>query len=125
MSPYSGYKLCSDLSPKEKCFRVEVYNEGVFEEIYHQHIPAFRISKKSHAEALRALIINNTEHNNEFLLLSFLNERSKNPEKIKSFRYHSETPESGVLRLYCSSSRINSWVDEVISPSSFRSENNY
>jgi hypothetical protein len=53
---YEGYKICPELRDKEKCFRVQRYEDGNIIEVFHEHIPSNRISLDSEIEVLRALV---------------------------------------------------------------------
>lgn len=119
---YENYKLCSGLVAGELCFRVQKYSEGEFEEVFHEHVPAPRLSQDGRAETLRALVANVAEWPPTYVLRSSLNRRGRNPPVHPGFVHNTTFPERGVLRQYVSSSNVTAWVDAVVSPSQFRSE---
>jgi hypothetical protein len=53
---YEGHHLCPELVPGQMCFRVKIYNEGIFETVFHEHVPSHRISQERAREALRSLV---------------------------------------------------------------------
>lgn len=117
---YSGFQLCEQLKHGDVCIRVKIYDSGSFNEVFHDHIPSIRLSQEHLLQALKSLVLNNTEIHDETLLHSYLNNRSKEPPAIKLYRVNVEYPEKGVKRTYCSSGGVTAWVDEVISKSNFR-----
>lgn len=117
---YSGFKLCPELKVKEKCFRAQRYNEGAFEETFHEHIPSHRLSLESGLESLRGLVDQCAGWPPTFILRSRLNKRPGGPSQYPGFRSHVEYPEAGVIRRYFSSGPATAWFDEVIAPASFR-----
>lgn len=117
---YSGFKLCPELKAKDKCFRVQRYKEGAFEETFHEHVPGHRISLDSALEALRGLVDHCAGWPPTYILRSRLNKRGGEPPQYPGFRSHVEYPEPGVIRRYFSSGPATAWSDEVIAPTNFR-----
>jgi hypothetical protein len=117
---YSGFKLCPNLKIKDKCFRVQRYKEGAFEETFHEHVPSHRLSLESELEVLRALVDQCAGWPPTFILRSRLNRRRGGPSQYPGFRSHVEYPEAGVIRRYFSSGHATAWSDQVIAPASFR-----
>lgn len=117
---YTEFQICESLVPKCRCFRVQVYHEGKFVEVFHEHVPAYRLSAESTLDALRALALNHSEMSASTVLHSFLSNRGKEPAAAQTFGMHTEYPEAGVLRRYCSTGHVNVWTDEVIVHKSFR-----
>ena len=117
---YERYMICPDLRCKEKCFRVQRYEEGKMVEVFHEHIPFHRISLESEIEVLRALVSQFAGWNGMFILHSHLNNRRGGPSRYPGFTSHVAYPEEGVLRRYLGSGNVTAWSDSVISPSSFR-----
>jgi hypothetical protein len=117
---HTGFQICSELKKKEKCFRLQQYNNGEFEELFHEHVPKHRISKGNSIELLKSLIVRYSGLEFPQIVCSYLNDRGKNPSVIKLFQLQIEYPEPGVLRTYCSSRNLNIWFDEVIAPDKFR-----
>ena len=117
---YSGYKLCNDLEPKQKCFRLQQYNEGIFDDVFHEHVPRRRISQRSGIEMIRALVLRYNEFAAPYILRCYLNSRGRDPEAIPLLRIVIEYPEPGVLRRYCCSNHFQAWMDEVVGPGEFR-----
>jgi hypothetical protein len=120
---YSNFQICELLKSKEKCFRVRIYNDGKFEDVFHQHIPAYRISEENALEALKSLNIFYSGSSAVTILHSRLNKRGKNPNVAHTFNIVTEYPEAGVIRRYCSSQLVTVWFDEVIMADKFRSTN--
>jgi hypothetical protein len=117
---HTGFQICSELKKNEKCFRLQKYNNGEFEELFHEHVPKHRISKGNSIELLKALIVKYSGLEFPQIICSYLNNRNDKPSAIKLFQIQSEYPEPGVLRTYCSSGDLNIWFDEVIAPDKFR-----
>jgi len=65
---YERYKICPELSCKEKCFRAQRYEGGNVIEVFHEHIPSHCISLDSETDALRALIGQLAAWNGLFIL---------------------------------------------------------
>jgi hypothetical protein len=118
---YERYKICPELSCKEKCFRAQRYEGGNVIEVFHEHIPSRRISLESEVEALRALVGKFAGWNGLFILHSRLNNRRGEPARYPDFQSPVSYPEEGVLRRYCSWGGVTAWSDTVITPSDFRS----
>ncbi len=119
---YTRYRLCPDLKVKEKCFRVQLYNEGKVDEPFHEHVPSHRISLDSEIEVLRALVGLYAAWPGTFILRSHLNNRRGAPSRYPGFMSHVEYPEEGVLRRYFSSGSATAWSDTVIATSNFRKQ---
>ena len=117
---YERYKICPELSSKEKCFRAQRYEDGNLIEVFHEHIPSHRISLDSEIEALRALVGQFAGWNGLFNLHSRLNNRRGDPSRYPDFMSHVSYPEEGVLRRYFSSGNVTAWSDTVITPGDFR-----
>lgn len=117
---YERHKICLDLRPKEKCFRVQQYREGEITELFHEHVPRHRISLDSEIDALRALISHFAEWSGLLILHSRLNSRGGGPEPYPGFMSHVTYPEEGVLRGYFRSGDTTAWSDNVISAGDFR-----
>ncbi|WP_289283488.1 MULTISPECIES: hypothetical protein [unclassified Methylophaga] len=121
---YTGYKICDDLNAKEKCFRLHEYDEGNFNELFHQHVPKHRISADNAGEFMKALVVRHSPLGDPEILRTYINKRGKNPSAIELGQVVVEYPEPGVLRKYFSCGNIAAWFDEVISPAQFRAESN-
>lgn len=117
---YSGFQLCPDLKLKEKCFRLRRYNEGVFDDLFHEHVPRHRISLDDAIDMMKALVVRYNAYEAPYILRSYLNNRGYNPEAVKTLQIVVEYPERGVMRRYCSSSHVQAWMDEIIVPQQFR-----
>lgn len=117
---YEGHHLCPELVPGQVCFRVKIYNEGVFETVFHEHVPSHRISQERANEALRSLVARYSEWPGSYILRSQLNRRGRNPECYPGFTYHVSYPEPGVIRHYVGGPRTNAWHDAVLSEADFR-----
>lgn len=122
MNLNTGYRLCQQLKVKEKCFRVQVYKEGEIQEVFHEHIPAHRMSQESAIQAIRALAKDFDGIGPEALLGSFLNKRGKVPAATEGYSIVPESPEPGVVRFYCTGRAATAWVEEVGQPLKFRVE---
>ncbi len=116
---YERYKLCPDLILGQKCFRVQRYNEGNFDEVFHEHVPSHRISLDSELEVLRVLAGHYTDWSGTFILHSRLNKRRGGPSQYPVFTYHFSYPEEGTIRRYVSSGDVSAWSDTVIVHSKF------
>lgn len=119
---YEPYKLCSDLNSKEKCFRVERYEQGAMVEVFHEHIPSHRMSLDAEIEALHTLVGHFAGWSGRYILHSLLNKRRGGPERWPGFVSHVTYPEEGVLRRYFSSGNTNAWSDTVTLIGSFRKQ---
>ncbi|MES2127507.1 MAG: hypothetical protein V4463_09570 [Pseudomonadota bacterium] len=117
---HTHYQICERLAPKEKCFRVQIYEGGKFEEVFHEHIPSIRISAENEHRALQALALHYSKLPATMVLHSFLNKKGKQPAAAQTFQMPVEYPEPGVLRRYCSTGTANAWADDVILPAKFR-----
>lgn len=117
---YEGYDLCPELAIGQVCFRVKIYKAGIFEGVFHEHVPSHRISQDRAIEALRSLVARYSEWPGTFILRSLLNERSGEPSRYPGFVIHTSYPEPGVIRCYVCASRVNAWYDSIISKAKFR-----
>ena len=124
MSPpndiYSRHQLCPDLRPRERCFRVQCYNEGKFEQVFHEHVPLHRISQASTVEVLCSLVGHYAAWSGSFILNSRLNNRPGGASRYPGFVHHVSYPEKGVIRHYVSSGAASAWSDAVLSLEDFR-----
>jgi hypothetical protein len=118
---YTSYQVCPDLAVREVCFCVREYKEGLFHDIFHQHVPAHRISQERAHEALRSLVARYSEWPAEWVLNSLLNDRGHKPQRYPGFTYDVSYPEAGVLRHTVSGTAVHAWCDSVVSKQSFRS----
>jgi len=119
---YTRQHLCADLKLKEKCFRVQHYQEGKFEEVFHEHVPSHRLSLDAEIEVLRALVDYGAGWPPTFILRSRLNNRGGTPPQYPGYRSHVMYPEEGVIRRYFSSGPATAWSDAVIVPARFRQQ---
>jgi hypothetical protein len=117
---YERYKLCPSLGRKEKCFRVQRYEEGSTVEVFHEHVPSHRISLKSEIGALRALVGQYAGWNGAYVLHSWLNNRRGGPSRYPGFTSHVTYPEEGIIRRYFSSGNTTAWSDTIVSCGGFR-----
>ena len=117
---YSGFQICDALKPKQKCFRLRRYNQGKFDDLFHEHIPKHRISEDNAINFMMILVARHSEWNDLYTLQSCLNKRGKEPTAERPFQMPIEYPEPGVIRRYCSSGDFVAWMDEVIQPENFR-----
>ena len=117
---YSGFQLCARLEPGEKCFRLRKYEQGEFIELFHEHVPAHRISQDNAMAALKSLVLRYQEAEAGRILRHYLNGRGSSPKAEDHYcLFHVEYPEPGVIRKYCGIN-IEAWMDEVIDPGKFR-----
>jgi hypothetical protein len=119
---YENYKLCPDLKPRECCLVLEQYHEGNFTQQYHRHFPRSRISVAAMIEMLKAFVVRFDGFTGfwpDLIVDSYLNSRGRDPQNLGVFQIQVTYPEPGVIRRY-SGTDTRAWVDEVISPSSFR-----
>ena len=116
---YSGFQLCHDLQPKQRCFRLREYNQGTFDDVFHEHIPAHRISKDNAIQMMKSLVLRYENAHAERILRSYLNSRGRNPAACDPFQIGVEYPEPGVMRTYCGTN-VQAWMDEVLVPGDFR-----
>ena len=116
----TGHQICPDLGPRQLCFCVHEYREGPFHTVFHQHVPAHRLSQERADEALRALVAHFSKWPGEWVLNSLLNERGRVPQRYPGFVYAVSYPEPGVLRHIVSCSSVHAWCDSVVLRQSFR-----
>ena len=116
---YTGYPLCRDLEPKTLCIRLRQYQSGTYEELYHEHVPAHRLSRQKCIEMMKAMVLRFSRCGPYQVVRSYLNERGKEPPADDPFQIVVEYPEQGVLRTHCGTN-VQVWCDSVISPASFR-----
>lgn len=120
---YSYFKVCGSLVEKEKCFRLQKYNDqGGFDDVFHEHIAAHRISSDNAGAFLKALVLRHSSLGDTEALRAYINGRGKEPSKIDLYQFHVEYPEPGVIRRYSNSSHINAWFDEIIVKDEFRKD---
>jgi len=119
-SLYSGFQICDALKPNQKCFRLRLYKQGEYDDLFHEHLPKHRISVDSAISFMRTLVAKYSEWNDTFILSNYLNNRGKQPIAERSIQMPIEYPEPGVIRRYCFSGNVNVWMDEVIQPDIFR-----
>jgi hypothetical protein len=117
---YTGQHVCPDLAPRQMCFRVRDRKDGDVRSLFHQHIPAHRISQERAHEALRSLVARYSEWSGEWLLNSLLNNRGREPERYPGFTHNVSYPEAGVLRHTVSGTNVHAWCDSIVSSQSFR-----
>ncbi len=117
---YENFKLCSDLHCKEKCFRVQQYRERKVTELFHEHVPAHRLSQDAEIDVLRCLVGQFASWNGQYILYSRLNQRRGGPSQYPKFISHVTYPEPGIIRRYFSSGDTTVWSDQVINPGQFR-----
>lgn len=70
---YSGFEICNDLQPNQKCFRVRLYKEGRFRDKFHEHIPKHRISQQNAIDCLKTLVIRCLDWRYSYILGTYLN----------------------------------------------------
>jgi hypothetical protein len=119
---YSGFQVCVQLGPKEKCFRLRKYKEGTYVDIFHEHIPRHRISADNTHEFMKILLACNMRLDNSTLLHAYLNDRGKKPRSFELCQIVVEYPEPGVFRKYYSNRDYSAWFDEVIDENKFRKD---
>lgn len=115
---HDKYRLCETLKPKEYCIVVEQYKEGLFEQKFHEHVAAHRLSEESLQYLLPALVMKFEEMLPMTIFRSHLSDRGKNPPR-QTFMWHVNYPEPGVLRKYCGTDTC-AWADRVVSADKFR-----
>jgi hypothetical protein len=116
---HSRFQLCKDIEPKQKCFRLRRYNQGVFDDVFHEHVPKHRISLDSGIEMMKALVLRHEEFAAPYILRCYLNSQGRSPEALDLLKIVVEYPEPGVIRRYIGHN-IQAWMDEVIDPGKFR-----
>ena len=79
---YSRFKVCEQIGPNEKCFRLRKYKEGAYVDIFHEHIPWHRISADNAHEFMKTLLACNMQLDNSSFLHSYLNERGNKPKSF-------------------------------------------
>jgi len=119
---FARWHICSVLQPGEKCFRVQRFLQGRTDEVFHEHVPAHRISVDAEIETLKSFVEHFAGWPARFLLHSRLNNRPGGPSRYPGYRAHFEYPEEGVVRRYIGSGDTAAWCDYVILPASFRSK---
>ncbi len=119
---YEKYKICQELRSEEKCFRVQLYEEGNIIDVFHEHVPSHRISMNSEIEVLRTLVGKYGKWNGLFILQSRLNNRRGGPPLYPDFTIQVAYPEKGVIRRYVGFGNVTAWSDSVISSNEFRCE---
>jgi len=119
-SIHTGWEICKTLCPKQKCFRVRIYNSGSYKDVLHEHIPKHRLNLDNSISLLKNLLIKHSEWNDSMIINSYLNNRKGNPKVNQIIQTPVEYPEPGVLRRFCSCGNVTVWMDEVFSPEKFR-----
>jgi hypothetical protein len=114
-----AHKLCPDLKPKEICLVMEQYSEGKFNRLYHEHVPAHRLSDERRGYLLMSLVCRCAQMHPETIVRSYLNKRGSKPSADSSLKMDVIYPERGVLRTYCGGN-VKAWSDQVVNPSLFR-----
>jgi hypothetical protein len=118
---YDHYKLCPDLKPKQICLVLEQCMQGKFIRLYHEHVPAHRLSNDSLSNLLQAMVIRFSGLGAETIARCYLNKRGEKPRADEGhLRCTVSRPEPGVLRCYCGTGTV-AWSDQVIRASVFRS----
>lgn len=117
---YEGHQLCPDLIAGQMCFRVDVYESGVFTTVFHEHVPVHRISEASANEVLRSLVARYSDWPGNFILHSHLNKRAKYPACYPGFTHQVSYPEAGVMRTLYGTPTSNAWRDAIVSKVHFR-----
>ena len=110
---YSGFRLCHDLKPGQRCIRLRKYNSGSgppFTELHHEHIPRHRISEDGAVELLRALVLVYSRAEAPGIVRSYLNDRGSDPPRDNRLQITVEYPEPGVTRKYCGGN-VQAWID--------------
>lgn len=118
---HENFELCPDLIPGQVCFRTKIYQGGIYSDLFHDHIPAYRISQDGALEVLRSLIASYSNWSGGYILQSTLNKRGNDPACYPGFVHHTSYPCPGVMRRYTSSGNTIAWFDKVISTSAFTS----
>lgn len=116
---FSGVSLCSNLNAKQKCFRLQRYSQGRFENLFHEHVPRHRIGLENATEVIRALVLRFQEFSASEILQCHLNSRGQHPPAVKRLDIHVDYPEAGVVRRACGGD-IVAWMDEVVDENAFR-----
>jgi hypothetical protein len=119
---YDGHQLCDTLIAGQMCFRVDVYQSGVYNVVFHEHIPAHRIPETRANEVLRSLAARYSDWPGKFILQSHLNRRGQEPACYPGFIHHLSYPEPGVVRTIVSTPTAHAWRDVVVSKANFRSQ---
>jgi len=116
---YDGYKLCPELRQSELCIVVEQCRDGRFEQRFHQHVPAAKLSTEDKIDMLRALLALWSGLSAEQIVRAYLNARSRHPAESGALRIMTSYPEPGAMR-YCCGATTKAWMDVVIDPAQFR-----
>ena len=103
---HEGYQLCPSLAYGEICFCALNYDEGKFEGVGHEHIPAQRIAQERSLEVLRSLVARFSEWPAKYVIHSYLNRRPGVPHCYPGFTTHASYAEPGVIRQYISSPAV-------------------
>ena len=111
-SLYSGFQICDALKLKQKCFRLRIYKEGEYHDLYHEHIPKHRISEDNAINFMKTLVAKYSGWDDSFILSTYLNNRGQKPHAEHRIQISIEYPEPGVMRRYCSSGNVSVWMDE-------------
>jgi hypothetical protein len=106
---YTNHMVCDTLERKQRCFRCWQYRDGKVDEVFHQHLPKYRMSHEAALEALRAMIAINGGWSLAFALHSRMNDRGNEPQAYPGFR---GAVESATIRHIMSSGNDWAWFDE-------------
>ncbi|MGE0742222.1 MAG: hypothetical protein AB7O98_12855 [Hyphomonadaceae bacterium] len=120
---YEGWEICPTLEPKQVCFRCQIYRDGRFDSVHHQHVAKVRLSQERIDAILSSFVIRyygDSGMGFEQIVGCHVNDRPGDPARFDALRFHVSYPEPGVLRHYCGTN-TKAWADWVISPSQFRS----
>ena len=109
---YSNFQLCRTLTPKEKCIRLQQYEEGHVIELFHKHVPAHKLAAKVYSELLRTLVLRYEEAPAERIVGAYLTRRGRDAKLSHPPRFDFEFPEPGVARWYCGWN-VRAWIDAV------------
>jgi hypothetical protein len=116
---YDGHQLCDTLIAGQTCFRADLYQSGLFNMVFHEHIPAHRISEARGNEVLRSLAARHSDWPGKFILQSHLNQRGEERGCYAGFVHHVSFPEPGVVRTMVSAPTAHAWRDAVVSKANF------
>jgi hypothetical protein len=116
---YTHYEICSQLKPKVRCFRLRRYKEGIYDKLFHEHVPQHRIGVDDSLAMMKALVLRFNQSGADRILRAYLNRRDHKPESI-DVRYEVEYPEPGVMRRCVIDGSVIAWMDEVLLSDTFR-----
>ncbi len=107
----SNFLVCKTLELKQRCFRVRLYNDGEYEEIFHEHIPYNRMSKDNAVDFMRALIVKHSGWLDTHILKLYVNRRRGEPYRSNDIRIHHESVTPEISRVYCTALHIEVMMD--------------